>query len=109
VLAGPATRGGARDLLATPRADFPLTAETKLMMRGPKGDAYLAGLVRASAGAAGATPVPFTIAAQAADAGGQVVTSAAREVAATPEADGSLVASWGLSLKPGRYTVTVGR
>ena len=28
-------------------------------------------------------------------------------VAARPEADGSLVASWGLSLKPGRYKVTV--
>ena len=98
---------GARALLAAPRKDFPLAAETKLLMRGPKGEAYVAGLVRASAGAAGDAPVRFSLAAQAADAGGQVVASAAREVAAPPEADGSLVASWGLSLKPGRYTVTV--
>ena len=97
---------GARALLAAPRKDFPLVAETKLLMRGPKGDSYLAGLLRASTSTSD-TPVLFSVAAQAADAGGQVATSAAREVTATPEADGSLVASWGLSLKPGRYTVTV--
>jgi GWxTD domain-containing protein len=97
---------GARALLAAPRSDFPLVAETKLLMRGPKGDSYLAGLLRASAPASDA-PVRFSVAAQAADAGGQIVSSALREVAATPEADGSLVASWGLALKPGRYTVTV--
>ena len=97
---------GARALLAAPRKDFPLVAETKLLMRGPKGESYLAGLLRASAPSSDA-PVRFSVAAQAADAGGQVVVSAAREVAATPEADGSLVASWGLALKPGRYTVTV--
>jgi GWxTD domain-containing protein len=97
---------GARALLAAPRKDFPLVAETKLLMRGPKGESYLAGLLRASAPASN-TPVRFSVAAQAADTGGLVVTSAAREVAAIPEADGSLVASWGLALKPGRYTVTV--
>ena len=97
---------GARALLAAPRQDFPLVVETKLAMRGPKGEPYLAGLLRASA-AASETPVRLSVAAQAADAGGQVVASAAREVAAPPEADGSVVASWGLALKPGRYTVTV--
>ena len=97
---------GARALLAAPRKDFPLVAETKLLMRGPKGESYLAGLLRASAPASD-KPVRFSVAAQAADTGGLVVASAAREVAAIPEADGSLVASWGLSLKPGRYTVTV--
>ncbi len=97
---------GARALLAAPRQDFPLVAETKLLMRGPKGESYLAGLLRASPPASGA-PIRFSVAAQAADAGGQVAASAAREVAATPEADGSLVSSWGLTLKPGRYTVTV--
>jgi GWxTD domain-containing protein len=97
---------GARALLATPRQDFPLVAETKLLMRGPKGEAYVAGLLRASAAASG-TPVPLSVAAQATDAGGQVVASAARDVTAPPEADGALVASWGLSLKPGRYTLTL--
>ncbi len=97
---------GARALLAAPRKDFPLVAETKLLMRGPKGESYLAGLLRASAPASDAL-VRFSVAAQAKDAGGQVVASAAREVAATPEADGSLVSSWGLTLQPGHYTVTV--
>jgi GWxTD domain-containing protein len=105
--ASPGMSGAARALLAVPRTDFPLAAESKLLMRAPKGEAYLAGLVRASAGATGATPVRLSLAAQAADASGQAVASAARETNVRPEADGSLVASWGLSLKPGRYKVTV--
>jgi hypothetical protein len=76
------------------------------MVRAPNGEAYVAGLVRAAAGAAGA-PVRFSLAAQAADASGQAVASSAREVAGPAQADGSLVASWGLSLKPGTYKVTV--
>ena len=40
------TAAGALDLLTTPRADFPLAAETKLVMRGPKGEALVAGLAR---------------------------------------------------------------
>ena len=104
--AGAAAAGDARALLGAPRQDFPLVAETTLVMRGAKGEAYVAGLLRASAAASG-TPVSFSVAAQAVDAGGQVVASAARDVTALPEADGSLVASWGLSLKPGRYTLTV--
>jgi GWxTD domain-containing protein len=97
---------GARALLAAPRSDFPLAAESKLLMRGPKGEAYVAGLVRASAGAV-AAPARLSIAAEASDAAGQKVASAARDMTARPEADGSLVGSWGLSLKPGRYKVAV--
>jgi GWxTD domain-containing protein len=99
--------GGARALLTAPRTDFPLAAETKILMRAPKGEAYAAGLLRASAGAAGA-PVRVSVAAQAVDAAGQATPDAAREVTALPEKDGSLVASWGLALKPGRYKVTLG-
>ena len=99
--------GGARALLTAPRTDFPLAAESKLLMRAPKGEAYVAGLVRASAGAKGDAPLRLSLAAQAQDGSGQAVASAARETNARPEADGSLVASWGLSLKPGRYKVTV--
>jgi GWxTD domain-containing protein len=98
--------GGARALLSAPRADFDLAAETKLLMRAPKGEAYVAGLVRAAAGAAPG-PVRVSLAVQAADASGQAVASSARDVAASAQADGSVVASWGLSLKPGRYKVTV--
>jgi len=97
---------GARALLAAPRRDFPLAVESKLLMRGPKGEAYVAGLVRAAAGVAG-PPARVSLAAQASDPAGQAVASAAREMTARPESDGSLVASWGLSLKPGRYEVAV--
>ena len=96
----------ARALLAAPRSDFPLAVESKLLMRGPKGEAYVAGLVHTSAGAASA-PARLSLAAQASDATGQAVASAAREMTARPEADGSLVGSWGLSLKPGHYKVTI--
>jgi hypothetical protein len=106
VAASSGAGAGARELLATPRSDFSLAVESKLLMRGPKGEAYVAGLVRAAAGAAG-TPARLSLAAQAQDAAGQPVASVARDVTARPEADGSLVASWGLSLKPGRYKVTV--
>jgi GWxTD domain-containing protein len=97
---------GARELLATPRTDFPLAVETKLVMREPKGDAYVAGLVHASA-SAGPAPARLSLAAQASDAAGQAVASAAREMTVRPEGDGSLVGSWGLSLKPGHYKVSV--
>jgi hypothetical protein len=103
----PGAGGGARALLAAPRADFPLAAESKLVIRAPKGEAYVAGLVQASAGATGTAPVRVALAAQATDANGQAVATATRETNARPEADGSLLASWGLVLKPGRYTVTV--
>jgi GWxTD domain-containing protein len=97
---------GARALLASPRSDFPLAVESKLLMRGPKGEAYVAGLIHTSAGAASA-PARLSVAAQASDAAGQVVASTAREMTARPEADGSLVGSWSLSLKPGHYKVSV--
>ncbi len=107
-LAAPAAAGsaGARVLFESPRTDFPLVAETKLAMRRPNGEAYVAGLLRASAAAASG-PAPFAIAAQARDANGAVVASAAREVTAPPSPEGALLASWGLSLKPGRSKLTL--
>jgi GWxTD domain-containing protein len=98
--------GGARALLAAPRTDFPLAVESKLLVRGPKGDAYVAGLVQTSAGASSA-PARLSLAAQASDAAGQAVASAARDMTARAGADGSVVGSWGLSLKPGHYKVSV--
>jgi GWxTD domain-containing protein len=97
---------GARALLAAPRSDFPLAAEAKLIVRAPKGEAYLAGLVSAQPGPASG-PLRLSLAAQAADAAGQAVASSARDVVAPARADGVVVASWGLALKPGRYKVTV--
>jgi hypothetical protein len=57
--------------------------------------------------AGGAAPGSVSLAVRAADASGQTVVSASRDSLLTPAADGFLVASWGLSLKPGRYQVTV--
>jgi GWxTD domain-containing protein len=94
----------ARALLATPRADFALSAEPKLVMRAPRGEAYVAGLVFASASTA---PASVSIAVEAKSADGQPAGSAAREAAAAAQSDGSWLASWGLTLKPGRYTITL--
>ncbi|HVO09377.1 MAG TPA: GWxTD domain-containing protein [Vicinamibacteria bacterium] len=96
---------GARALLASPRTDFPLTAELKLLTRAPRGEAYAAGLVSAPPASASG-PTRLSIAAQAKDAGGQTVASTTRDVVAA-EVDGAAVASWGLALKPGRYRLTV--
>jgi GWxTD domain-containing protein len=106
--AAPAAAGsaGARALFESPRTDFPLVAETKLSMRRPNGEAYVAGLLRVSAAATGG-PAAFAVAAQARDASGAVVASAAREVTAPPSPDGAFLASWGLSLKPGRYKLAL--
>jgi GWxTD domain-containing protein len=97
---------GARALLASPRSDFPLEVEPKLALRAPKGEAYLAGLVSARPPAAGGA-LGLSLVAQAADASGQAVASAGREATAAPQADGTVVASWGLALPPGRYKLTV--
>ena len=99
---------GALDLLTTPRSDFALAAETKLVMRAPKGEALVAGLARFPPPAAGgAAPAGVSLAVRAADATGHAVMTAARDSLVAPAADGSSVASWSLSLKPGRYQVTV--
>ena len=101
------TAAGALDLLTTPRSDFALAAETKLVMRAPKGEALVAGLARFPPPAAGgAAPGGASLAVRATDAS-QHVVSAARDSLVAPAADGSFVASWSLSLKPGRYQVTV--
>jgi len=104
--ASTAASAGARALFAEPRADFPLAAEPKLLMRAPKGEAYLAGLAAARPGDGGG-PSQLSLAVEAKDASGKAVANAARETMAAVQADGSLVASWGLALKPGRYTVSI--
>jgi GWxTD domain-containing protein len=99
---------GALDLVTSPRSDFALAAETKLVMRAPKGEALVAGLARFPPPAAGGTPPSgVSLAVRAADATGNTVMTAARDSLVAPAADGSSVASWSLSLKPGRYQVTV--
>ncbi len=95
--------GGARALLAAPRTDFALAAEAKLVMRAPKGEAWVAGLVSVPKDAAAPR---LSLAAEAKDDGGKTVGSAARESAAAAQGEGS-VASWGLALPPGKHRVSV--
>jgi hypothetical protein len=66
----------------------------------------VAGLFQTAPGAATA-PARLSVAAQAADGAGQAAASATRAMTAPPGPDGSLVGSWGLSLKPGKYKVSV--
>jgi len=99
---------GALDLLDAPRSDFPLAAEAKLVMRGTKGEALVAGLARFPPPATGGTaPARVSLAVRAVDASGQTVVSAAWDSFVAPLPEGSVMASWGLSLKPGRHQVTV--
>lgn len=103
----------AQALLKTPRQDFPLAAQAGMVLRGKDGSTYLGGLVRAEAAGftaqdvGGKKVVPLVIAAQALDEGGNVMASVEREVNALVEADGGLVASFGISLNPGKYTIGV--
>jgi len=105
--AGATTAAAAPAALDPGRHDFPLTVEPKLLLRTRPGEAYAAGLVRADFGGA-APPSTATVTAQAVDASGQAGAAVSRPVRITAAADGSLVASYGLPLKPGRYTLRVG-
>ena len=103
----PTAGGGAP--LAEEKRDFPLDAEIKLLLRSQDGQPYVAGLLRAQPGSPAAPPAGGStkarVVAQALDADGRVAASSDRQLAVTPAADGSFVASFGLTLKPGRYTV----
>jgi GWxTD domain-containing protein len=103
--AGSGAAGGVRALLAQPRTDFPLATETKLVMRTAKGETYVAGLVQATP-PTGAAASSVSVAAEAKDAGGQSAGTTSTEVK-LGEPGGPLVGSWGLTLKPGHYTLTV--
>jgi GWxTD domain-containing protein len=100
-------------LLKEPRQEFPLQAQPKLFMRGSGGATYVAVLARGeAAGLASAETAgkkTLLVAAQALDESGKLgATTPEQEVAADIGADGSFVASSGLTLKPGKYTVKLG-
>lgn len=100
-------------LLKAPRQDFPATAEASMFLR-TDGGTYLAGLVHAPAGAvtvqdAGGKKVgKLDVAVQAVDETGKAAGFREREVNALAREDGSFVASYGLALRPGKYTMNVG-
>lgn len=101
-------------LLKEPRQEFPLQAQPKLFMRGSGGATYVAVLVRGEA--VGLVPAEaagkkqtMLVAAQALDEAGKLgATTPEREVDADIGADGSFLASSGLTLKPGKYTLKLG-
>jgi GWxTD domain-containing protein len=99
----------AQALIKAPRQDFPLAAQNAMMLRSPEGATYVAGLVRASnvPHDAGKT-VPVNVVVQALDANGKVAIQKDRQVAGELAEDGSMVASYGMTLRPGKYTVNVG-
>jgi GWxTD domain-containing protein len=109
----PAAGADARALLASTRADFPVAVEPRLILRTQTGEAYAAGLLRADLGGAGSeaspgtSPSPARIAAAVVDASGAVGAVAERAVRPAKGPDGSQVASWGLTLKPGQQTLHV--
>jgi GWxTD domain-containing protein len=104
----------AQSLLKEARQDYPLAAENKLVMRGREGATYVAGLVRGdSAGLTvqddgGRKKVAVVLAAAALDAAGNVIASQEQETAIEVAGDGSFVGSYGLTLKPGAYTIRAG-
>jgi hypothetical protein len=100
-------------LLKAPRQDFPLSAQSKMFLRSPGGTSYVAGLVRGDAAglsvqdSAGKKTVKVVVAAQAVDESGKPAATTEREMLAEVGPDNSFVASYGMALKPGSYTLNV--
>ena len=102
-------------LLEMPRQDFALEAEPKLSMRSQDGSAtYVAGLVRGDAAGfetlerEGRRVVDLTLAIEAIDAEGRSAMIGAKQLHAPVGDDGKFTASYGVTLRPGRYTLKVG-
>jgi len=99
-------------LLKAPRQDFAAAAEASMFLR-TTGGTYLAGLVHAPAGAVGVQDAggqkvgKMEVAVQAVDEAGKQAGYREREVNALARDDGSLIASYGLALRPGKYTINV--
>jgi GWxTD domain-containing protein len=101
-------------LLDERRRDFAVAVEPKLVLRLPSGEVYAAALVRLDAGAlAGADKnakrqADVRVVARAVGAAGERTVTSDRRMSVSVEPDGTALASYGLRLEPGRYTVDVG-
>jgi GWxTD domain-containing protein len=99
---------GATDpLFREPRHDFPLEAEAKLILRSQTGEAYVALLVsgRIEPAAGGEAKPRLRASARSEGAAGRAVAGV--DAMLPLEGDSSFVGSLGLTLKPGRQSVTV--
>ncbi|HET9316144.1 MAG TPA: GWxTD domain-containing protein [Vicinamibacteria bacterium] len=100
-------------LLKTPRQDFAGAAKTALFLRSPGGASYVAGLARVDANtvtvedAGGKKTAKVVMGVQAKDEAGKSVSTSERDANAEVAADGSAVVSYGMALKPGKYTLNV--
>jgi GWxTD domain-containing protein len=99
----------AQALLKAPRQDFPVTTQNAMMLRSPEGATYVAGLVRAAGvpREEGAKMQPVNVVVQAVDAQGRTSAQKERLVNGEFAADGSVMASYGMTLRPGKYTLNV--
>jgi GWxTD domain-containing protein len=97
-------------LLKSPRQDFPANAQTSAFLRGSGGATYVAGLVRVEGSALSpeAGKAKAVVGLQVMDGSGKAQASSEREVVGDVGPDGSFVASYGVALKPGDYTLRVG-
>jgi GWxTD domain-containing protein len=90
---------------------FPVRLEPKLLLRARPGAGYAAGILLAGplpqASDGSRTPRAVRIVTQALDGAGTLAASAERTLSLTPDAGGSLLGSWGVAVKPGRYSVRV--
>jgi GWxTD domain-containing protein len=103
----------ANALLKTPRQDFPVSAESTMLLRGQDGASYVAGLIKGDASAltvkdaGGKKAAKVIVGIQALDETGKSAGSSERELMVDVAPDNSYVASYGMALKPGTYTMKV--
>jgi GWxTD domain-containing protein len=103
----------ANALLKAPRQDFPITTEQTMFLRGQDGASYVAGLIKGEASAltvkdaGGKKTGKVVVGIQAVDETGKTSGTTERETIVDAAPDGSYVASYGMALKPGTYTLKV--
>jgi len=103
----------ANALLKAPRQDFPISAEPTMFLRGQDGASYVAGLVKGDAStltlkdAGGKKSAKVVVGIQAVDETGKSAGTSEREINVDVAPDNSYVASYGMALKPGTYTMKV--
>jgi len=100
-------------LLKAPRQDFPVSAEPTMFLRSQDGASYVAGLLKGDASgltihdAGGKKIAKVVVGMQAIDETGKAAGTSERETTVDVAADGSYVASYGMAMKPGTYTMRV--
>jgi GWxTD domain-containing protein len=100
-------------LLKAPRQDFPVSAESTMFLRSQDGASYVAGLVKGDASgltvhdAGGKKTAKLVVGMQAIDETGKAAGTSERETTVDVGPDGSYVASYGMAMKPGTYTLRV--